>query len=309
MMTDAATPPRSPLVTIITIFRDAERFLGEAIDSAFSQSYADWELLLVDDGSVDRSTAIARRHAAAHADRVRYFEHEGHANRGMSASRNLGIAHARGEFVALLDADDVWLPQRLEEQVAAFAAHPEVSLVYGNRVYWWQWDPSSRETDSVSTHGIPADRVIHPPDLFLRTYAEHRTTNPGSDVMFRRETALGVGGFDERFHGMFEDQVFLVKMYLEAPVFVSSRCWLKYRRHPDACGARVSRTARETAWRSFREWADDYLSRRGGDVRGLRRAFRDATRPRRARWLDRVARGSRRVLHAALAPMHRRREI
>jgi glycosyltransferase involved in cell wall biosynthesis len=304
-----ATPHRIPVVTVVTIFRDAERFLGEAIDSVFAQSYTHWELMLVDDGSADRSTAIARGYAERHPDRVRYVEHEHHANRGMSASRNVGMAHARGGLIALLDADDVWFPQRLEQQVAAFAAHPEIALVYGNRLYWWKWDASSAEEDSVSSHGIPADRVIEPPDLFVRMYAEHRTTNPGSDVMFRRATALGVGGFDERFRGMFEDQVFLVKMCLEAPVFVSSHCWLKYRQHADSCVARADRATRQAAWRLFRETTDDYLRRRGADSETLRRAFRAATRPPRAHWLDRVARGSRRAVRAVLAPMQRRREI
>src|ERR1700752_2947232 len=95
----------APLVSAIIIFLNEERFLAEAIGSVIGQSHANWELLLVDDGSTDRSTAIAREHAARMPDRIRYYEHEAHANRGMSAARNLGLDHARGRYIGFLDGD------------------------------------------------------------------------------------------------------------------------------------------------------------------------------------------------------------
>src|SRR6266545_8317921 len=101
------TSDESPLVSTVMIFLDAEPFLEEAIDSVFVQTYRHWELLLVDDGSTDGSSDIAKRYAREHPGRVRYLEHPGHENRGTSASRNLGVRHSRGELVALLDADDV----------------------------------------------------------------------------------------------------------------------------------------------------------------------------------------------------------
>ena len=97
----------SPLVTTIIIFLDAERYFEEAIASVFAQTYPHWELLLVDDGSTDGSTAIARHYAMQYQTRVRYLEHPGHQNRGMSATRNLGVKHARGRYIAFVDADDV----------------------------------------------------------------------------------------------------------------------------------------------------------------------------------------------------------
>ena len=82
------------LVSVITIFLNEERFLEEAIQSVFQQSYTNWELLLVDNGSADASTRLAQRYADEDPDVVRYLEHEGHPNRGMSTSHNLGIRHA-----------------------------------------------------------------------------------------------------------------------------------------------------------------------------------------------------------------------
>src|SRR5215471_21165350 len=91
-----------PLVSIILIFLNGERFIRQAIDSVFCQTYQNWELLLCDDGSTDSSSQIACELAQLHPGRVRYLEHESHQNRGMSAARNLGIRHAQGEFIALL---------------------------------------------------------------------------------------------------------------------------------------------------------------------------------------------------------------
>src|SRR6266566_8733383 len=125
------------------IFLNAERFIEEAIESVFGQTYDDWELLLVDDGSKDGSTEIARRYAEEHSKRVRYFEHAGHQNRGMSASRNLGIRRSRGEFIGFLDADDVWLPHKLEQQLAILKAYPEAAMVYGPIQWWYSWTGNS----------------------------------------------------------------------------------------------------------------------------------------------------------------------
>src|SRR5690349_14304343 len=100
----------SGLVSVIMIFLDAAPYLDEAVASVFAQTYGRWELLLVDDGSIDGSSVIASGYAEQHPDKVRYLEHPNHENRGMSASRNLGIMQAHGEFVAFLDADDVYLP-------------------------------------------------------------------------------------------------------------------------------------------------------------------------------------------------------
>ena len=98
------------LVTVIVIFLDEARFIQEAIDSVLVQSYPHWELLLIDDGSRDQSSGIARSIADQRPGKIRYLEHAGHQNLGMSASRNLGIRHAKGKYIAFLDADDVWSP-------------------------------------------------------------------------------------------------------------------------------------------------------------------------------------------------------
>jgi glycosyltransferase involved in cell wall biosynthesis len=101
---------RTVRVSVIMPFFNAEAFIAEAIESVVSQSYHDWELLLIDDGSSDHSRSIACRYARQLPTRVRVLQHSGGANRGAAESRNLGIRSASADLIAFLDADDVWLP-------------------------------------------------------------------------------------------------------------------------------------------------------------------------------------------------------
>ena len=230
-----------PVVSIVTIFFNAARFLEDAVASVFAQTYERWELLLVDDGSTDGSSEIGRALAARHLDRVRYLEHPDHANRGMSASRNLGIRHGRGDSVALLDADDVWEPEKLTRQVAMLEAHPDVDLIYGAPLYWFSWtgDAEDVRRDWSPDLPVPAGTVASSPELALAWYPLGSGSAPcPSDLLFRRSLVDRVGGFEEAFHGiyaLYEDQAFLAKVYLNARVLVSGERWLRYRQHANSC--------------------------------------------------------------------------
>jgi glycosyltransferase involved in cell wall biosynthesis len=114
-----------PLVTVIIGAYNAERYLGEAIESVLAQTYPDVELIVVDDGSTDRTGEIAE----SYGDRVRCIRQ---ANGGMAASRNRAIPEARGDYLAFLDADDRFPPDKLASQLAVFEAGPELDVVYGH---------------------------------------------------------------------------------------------------------------------------------------------------------------------------------
>lgn len=258
-----------PRVSVVVIFLNAERFLDEAVRSVLGQTRQDWELLLVDDGSTDGSGTIARRYAERDPERVRYLEHPGHRNLGMSASRNLGIRHARGEYIALLDADDVWLPEKLARQVAILDAHPEVALVFGRPLYWFGWTGAAEDSarDYVIDLRLAADRVYDAPALLLPFLKREAPTPCPCDVLVRRDVALSVGGFEEHFRGtyqVYEDQAFFSKVLLRAPAFVSSETWDRYRQHPDSCYAIAKATgAREVAREYFLKWFRRYLRAHG----------------------------------------------
>ena len=259
----------NPLVSIVIIFLNEERFLGEAIESVFAQSYNNWELLLVDDGSTDGSAEIARRFTEVHPRKVFYLDHDRHQNRGMSASRNLGIRHSRGMYIALLDADDVWLPQKLEEQIAILESHPEAAMVYGPSQYWYSWTgtPEDVQLDYVRELGVPSNTLCEPPALLTLALQSMAPTPCPSDLLMRRDLVEDVGGFEERFGGiyqLYEDQAFLAKVYLKAPVFVADQCWEKYRQHPDSCVSVVKRAGQKYSVGLFYlRWLKEYMSAQG----------------------------------------------
>jgi glycosyltransferase involved in cell wall biosynthesis len=253
----------NPRVSVVTIFKDAERFLDEAIASVFAQTYADWELLLVDDGSTDSSSARARRWAAQHPHRVRYLEHPAHANLGMSGSRNLGIRHARGEYLAFLDADDVWLPAKLDEQVALLEAWPEAAMVYGATHWWYSWTGRLEDQgrDFVHPLGVPSNTLLGPPILLTHLLQNEGGSPCTCSILARREFVDKVGGFEETFRGLYEDQVFCAKICLRFPVVASNECWYLYRQHSDSACSVAARTGQAAGARlRFLTWLGAYLS-------------------------------------------------
>jgi glycosyltransferase involved in cell wall biosynthesis len=252
----------SPLVSVIVIFFNAEPFLDEAIHSVLEQDYPNWELLLVDDGSSDGSTRIALNLVHHTPQQVRYFEHSAHANRGMSASRNLGIQHARGEYIAFLDADDVWLPNKLSEQTALLEAHPDVGMTYGHALIWSSWTGRPGDTDYRINLGVPANTLVSPPNLLPQLLRNKAQTPMTSNAMLRRSMIESVGGFEEEFPAIYEDQVFFSKVEMHTAVYVSALCWVKYRQHPLSCTAVSARTNTYLSQRRpFLEWLAEYMDR------------------------------------------------
>lgn len=233
------------------IFLNEERFLQEAIDSVFSQTYESWELLLVDDGSTDASTEIALRCAGKYPGKVRYLEHEDHQNRGMSTSRNLGVRHAKGKYISYLDGDDAWLPGKLEQQVAILESKPEAVLVYGPLQRWYSWTGDPEDVQRDDLYGLHApgghinpDTLIKPPKL-LALFLRSKQLIPAG-VMVQREVIERVGGSEDVFRGSYEDAAVLVKVCLTSAVFVSSEWLYKYRIHPNSF-CRVEKKLRQSS--------------------------------------------------------------
>lgn len=104
--------------------------LPEAIESVLAQTFRDWELIIVDDGSTDGAADTAARYAELHPGRIRLFFHEGRANKGIAETYRAGIARASGEYVAFIEADDVWRPENLAKKAAALDRHQDVSVVH-----------------------------------------------------------------------------------------------------------------------------------------------------------------------------------
>jgi len=271
-----------PLVSVIIIFLNVEKFIQEAIESVFAQTYKNWELLLVDDGSTDGSTQIALRYAERHPGKVRYLEQPGHQNRGMNAARNLGLRYTKGEYIAFLDADDVWLPHKLEQQVAILNSYPEAGMVYGNTQYWYSWTGRSEDVhrDFIPKLGIQTDTLFKPPTLLTLLHPLGKGVPPSvSNIMVRREVVERIGGFEESFKGGYTDQVFYIKVYLNESVFVASEneYWDRYRQHPDSYLAVMRTTGKFlSVQQKFLNWFEEYLLQQGVEDTEVWKLFQEA---------------------------------
>lgn len=252
----------TPLVSNIIIFYNAEEFIQWAIESVFTQTYECWELILIDDGSQDNSASMAKSYAETYPDKVRYCQHEEHQNRGMSASRNLGIHCARGNYITFLDADDIWLPHKLSRQVEILESQPEAMMIYGNVLFWYSWNDNSNILlkDYFITLGCSPDTLIKPPQLVIPFIQDNIQVPTPSDIMIRRTVFDQVGCFEESFRGYGEDRVFYIKLLLSAPVFVSGECWTYYRQHDDSCCAVSYRSGQILAtYQTYFNWIKNYL--------------------------------------------------
>ena len=279
----------NPAVSAIIIFLDEERFLAEAIESVHAQTFTDWELILVDDGSSDGSTDIAQARAAADPDRVRYVTHPDGENRGMSASRNRGVECSTGRMVAFLDADDVWLPHKLSRQIDDLTAHPEAVMTFGPLLRWLRWAGEADAADHEDLMGVGrkkrgrhslANRVVAPPDLVPLMLRDDYFI-PGG-VLVERDVLTATGGFVDVFAGMYEDAVAMMKICLANPVYISDDVSYLYRMHPDSCTqVNSSQDDINAARQRYLEWAKRHLAENGIDDREVRSALNRAQRPLR----------------------------
>jgi glycosyltransferase involved in cell wall biosynthesis len=271
-----------PEVAVICCFLNGKEYLGEAIDAVLAQDYGNFTLTLVDDGSTDGATELARAYAAKD-ERVRYYEHENHANKGLSASRNAGIAATKAPLVAFIDADDHWTSTKLTDQVAIMQAHPEVGMVCGGTCYWSSW---SGGEDAFIASGPRQDVVCLPPDTLLEMYPLGKgDAPPPSDLLVRRRALERVGGFESHFqsiYGLYEDQAFLSKIYLLEPVYFSSRYWLWYRQHPKSLMATVIADGRyHEVRRYYLEWFSGYVAGKPETDSRVKKAIAKARLPYR----------------------------
>lgn len=287
-----------PAITVVTIFLDAAPFLESSIRSVLDQTREGWELLLVDDGSTDGSTEIALSWAARDP-RIRYLDHPGHVNLGTARSRNAGVAAARGHRLAFLDADDVWEPVTLEVLSRELDRQPGAALIMGATRYWYSWDPTAREPDRTVKVGVPPGRY-RPPALARRLYPLGRGTSPTvSSLLVERAAVEAVGGFAERFSGMYEDQSLLIRLYLTVDVVVTEHVCDRYRQRVGSVRATSRRTDYLEVRAAFIEWFREEFASYAHRPWPVRLRLLRVIVPQRAPWLRKVARILRRLARGA----------
>lgn len=258
---------RNELVSVITAFYNEEQFITETIESVIRQKYTHWELILIDDGSSDGSTAIAKKYAEQYKGKIIYTDHANHVNKGLSASRNHGISIAKGTLLGLLDADDVWLPGKLKSQIALFNKYPEVAMVCEASTYWYSWR-NKRASDIRIQVGQKQDKIFYPGELLECLYP----LSPGyapcpSGIMIRKEIAEKHGCFEAHFTGkyqLYEDQAFLHKIYLNENVYISSASNNKYRQRVGSLVQAIrSEGNYDVVRKYFLEWLYQYIHDNG----------------------------------------------
>lgn len=271
------------VVSVIMPFYNVAPYFAEAIESVIGQTYSHWELLLADDGSSDGSTAIAEKYEKTFPGRIRLLHHEGAAHQGTIAARNLAIGEAKGDFLAFLDADDLWLPGKLAYQLDLAAWHPEASMICGATWYWYSWaDPG--KTDHCIPTGGPQDSIIPPLLSALELYPLGKGAAPClCSILITREAASRYRDLEQAFSGpyqLYEDQAFLIRIYLHEPVYISSRALDVYRQRPDSTMHSLKQQGHYDRVRKyFLEWLTAYLDDHGIRDRGVRKKVRENLLP------------------------------
>jgi glycosyltransferase involved in cell wall biosynthesis len=169
-------------VSVVIPLYNARDVIRETIESVLAQTWKEYDVIVVDDGSTDGSGAIVREYG----DRIRYLRQE---NGGVARARNRGVAESTGEYIALLDHDDLWHPAKLEKQVAVLDRRPEVGMVITDVAHL---DRGGKPTGVIGAGYNPSETFAR---LFVRGYVP-----TPSAAMIRRSVLQTVGGFDERFH-------------------------------------------------------------------------------------------------------------
>lgn len=223
LSSDAITsPPRgasTPLVSVIVPAYNTAPYIAAAVQSAFDQTFRDFELIVVNDGSPDTEAMEAA--LAPFASRIRY---ERMQHGGAAAARNYGLSLARGELVAMLDSDDIWDPRFLEVMTGILAARPEIDIVYPNAVmfgvphleglvfgnlYPWSGEPTF--TDILTRKCC----------LFAQ-------------VIARRESIVRIGGYDENLETCEDFELWLRAVNLGCRITNTQEVLVRYRRHPNS---------------------------------------------------------------------------
>jgi hypothetical protein len=250
--------PGAPYITALIDTYNRERFIAEAIESVLQQDFPalEMEILVVDDGSTDATAEVARRYR----ERVRYIPK---ANGGQASALNLGFEQSRGEIIAFLDADDVWMPRKLRCLAEEFAKHPEAGLVYHPcRYFTADKEAWGEETSFTAFSGHLPER----PEVMIQLSG--MTT---SAVALRRSTARELMPIPERIR-VFADSYLMATAIFAAPVVGLDEPLTGYRVHggnltsfsePDPVRTRQS----EASFRAALEETQGWLERHGFDPR------------------------------------------
>lgn len=212
-----------PLVSIIIPCYNTEKYIAETIQSVINQTYTNWEIIVVDDGSTDRSKEVI---ATFNHPKISSFSQK---SSGASATRNLGVEKSSGQYLVFLDADDLMLPENLAIKVNFFQQYPNEQVVFSDS---WIWEfQSCRETYLPSFVEESTKRLLEflPMDAGIHS------------CMLTKKIFDAVGGFDTAILNPSEDREFFIRLSLKTKFGHIPNALVKYRQHPEQVHRNVNK--------------------------------------------------------------------
>lgn len=209
------------LVSVIIPTFDRAWALKTAIDSVLAQTYTPIEIIVINDGSTDNTLDIL----AGYGNKIQVLDQD---NRGVSAARNLGIKHSRGQYIALLDSDDAWEPDKISCQISFFDQHPEALICQTEEI----WIRNGRRVNPKVKHKKPSGMIFEP--------SLHLCLVSPSAVMIHKKLFELKGGFDENYP-VCEDYDLWLRISSDYPIFLIDKpCTIKNGGHEDQLSAHHS---------------------------------------------------------------------
>ncbi|MFC3198579.1 glycosyltransferase family 2 protein [Parapedobacter deserti] len=232
-----------PAVSVLMLAYNVHGYIADAIQSVLDQSFQDFELIIYNDGSTDGTVNVVRKFSDS---RIRLIDNP--VNQGLSHARQATLEAATGKYVAILDSDDVSLPDRLQKQYHFMEQHPQVMLCGGNALII---DEESNKTGEL------LHQIYGHDELKVRFFFNNILVN--SCVMFRREKALQLGGYRDRAPA--EDYDLFVRLADQGAIYIFNEPLVYYRIHE----ANISQSKRDAAIAYLREIKDEQLRLLGSD--------------------------------------------
>jgi glycosyltransferase involved in cell wall biosynthesis len=233
----------SPTVTIVMATYNGAMYLAEAIDSVLQQTYQDWELIVIDDGSTDKTGIVVKKYMK-HEKRIIYKKNS--QNLGLIASLNRGIAMARGVYIARLDSDDVWIDRtKLEKQITFLQRYPSYGLV------------GSFASVIDMSGKIRRELTLPVTDAAIKKYLLIENCFVHSAVVFRRDLAEKIGGYDPKFTHA-EDYAFWLQFGLICRLYNFPECFVAYRNNPNGITKTKYRNQLQSTYKAVEMFGDAY---------------------------------------------------
>ena len=230
-----------PLISVLMSVYNGEKYLRESIDSILSQTFTDFELLIVNDASADGSGKILDSFTDRRIVRINNNE-----NVGLAASLNKGLALSRGEYIARMDSDDIAFPNRLAKQMAYLQIHPSVGLVGS------QMTIINQVGETTGNYQVPCSNAMVVWKLIFGNPIAHPS------VMFRKEIIVASGGYDAELPAS-QDKDLWVRLIDKTKFANLNESLVKYRRHPEAVWARQPGLAHQISQKIGRQLASYFL--------------------------------------------------